>query len=222
MLVIALPPDVAASSFTGRWFAGLPEFMQTADRAGGFPLLRFMRGLGDQADDVVQLLARIDVDDATPGDTSDLLDPDRGDPAWLPFMAALVGAQLAPGLSVEQQRDAVRYAPSGFRAGKKAAVADAARAALTGTRYARVVPQRTESGPGSMWDLLVITRLTETPNVPAVLAAVEAQRVKPAGTVLHHLAYSATTAQVEAAYPTAGSYTGKTTAQIEEAGLGVS
>ena len=225
MLVFDLPSELAATPFTVAWFGDLPEFMQTDDRAAGFPLLKFMRLIGDQGDGFASTYRRIDftpVDEGgTPGDASDLVDPDTADPAWLPYSATLVGARLGSGLTVAQQRDAIRYSPAGFRAGQKSAVADAAQSVLTNTRYARVVPNRTESGPGTQWDLLIVTRLTETPDIPAVLAAVIAQRVKPAGVILHHLAYSATVGQVMTAHTTVGAYAGQTIGQVMETGAGL-
>jgi hypothetical protein len=156
------------------------------------------------------------------GATSALVTPELADDAWLPWLAQLVGVRLNVGLDRQARVDSIRYASAGWRGGTKAAVADAARSALTGTKFVAVYDHSTEAGigAGGPWDVLLITRLTETPDVSAVLAAVVAKKAKPAGVMLHHVAYNATWAQIVAAYPTwaalaaAGSW-----AVIEEAGL---
>jgi hypothetical protein len=156
------------------------------------------------------------------GETSELVTPETADDEWLPWLAQLVGVDLNPALTREAKVDAIRFASAGWQGGTKAAVAAAAKSVLTGTRYVQVFDHSTEAGVGTggEWDVLLVTRQTETPDVGAVLDAVVAQKAKPAGVVLHHLAYNATWADVEAAYPTwadwvaAGSW-----ARLEEAGL---
>lgn len=136
---------------------------------------------------------------------SALGDPMQAEPDWLPWMAQLVGARLDPAASVEEQRDTIRYATSGWRGGTRQAIADAARTALTGSRYARVEPHsKAPSGSleaGSVWDITIVTRASETPDPGAVLDAVLRKGVKPAGAVLWHAMYEATWAQIEAAFP---------------------
>lgn len=156
---------------------------------------------------------------------SALGDPMAADASWLPWMAQLVGAVLDPKASTAEQRDTIRYATSGWRAGTRGAIADAAKTALTGSQYARVVPHFTPTlqgglEPARVWDITIVTRLSETPDPDAVLGAVLRKGVKPAGVVLWHSAYEATWDQIEAVYPTwadweaAGSWD-----VIQEAGL---
>ena len=59
---------------------------------------------------------------------SALGDPDQAQPAWLPWLAQIVGARLDPGASVAEQRDTVRYTTSGWRAGTRGAIAEIGRA----------------------------------------------------------------------------------------------
>lgn len=158
---------------------------------------------------------------STGDDTSDLVDPWAADPAWLPWLARLVGVNLVASLTVPEQRDAVAYATSGFRAGTKEAIAAAARSALTGTKHVEVYDHSISApGNGGPWDILLVTRGTETPNVNTVLRAVTTKNAKPAGVVLHHRAYDTAWDTVEANYPTwqaveaAGSWNA-----IQEAGL---
>lgn len=155
---------------------------------------------------------------------STLGDPMTADAAWLPWMAQLVGAVLDPAASEAEKRGTIRYATSGWRAGTRGAIADAAKSALTGNRYARVVPHTKPSGagglePGSIWDITIVTRVSETPDPDAVLGAVLRTGVKPAGVRLHHAVYEATWDQVEAVYPTWLELEGVTFDQQSEAGL---
>lgn len=188
-----------------QWYAELPEHYRVADAAQlgpDFPLLRFMSLIGDQLGDAVDLVDRIQYlppdEGGAPGDTSDLVDPTTADPEWLPWLGRLVGVLLPPALTVAERRDAVAFASSGWRAGTKEAIADAARSALTGTRYVRI----NDHYGGDQWRIEVRTRSTETPSVPAVLAAIEAKDAKPAGVELVPTMYATTWAQLEALRPT--------------------
>jgi Phage tail protein (Tail_P2_I) len=137
--------------------------------------------------------------------SSALADPDQADVAWLPWLAQLVGSTLDPSASEQEKRDTIRYATSGWRGGTRSAIADAAKTALTGSKYARIVPHMIPvSGslnPGTIWDITIVTRTAETPDPGAVLDAVLRKGVKPAGVVLHHAAYGASWDQIEAAFP---------------------
>jgi hypothetical protein len=207
-------PDVAG--LTDRMYDQLPATYRDHDEPLGYPLLRWLSLLLDEADSTTTLLARWDP--AT--GPSHLTDPDLADVDWLPWLAQLVGAYLEPGLGETAMRDAVRDAVAGFQVGTKAAVANAARSALTGTRYVKVHAHSvTAPSDGGQWDVLLITRDSETPDVAAVLDAVVAKRAKPAGVVLHHRAYTATWAAVQTDFPTWADWNGKTWGQIQEAGL---
>lgn len=155
---------------------------------------------------------------------SELGDPLAADAAWLPWMAQLVGVHLDPSATEAERRDTIRFTTSGYRAGTRQAIADAAGSALTGSKYAAVFVHTTVvSGnlvAGTTWDITIVTRSSETPDPGVVLGAVVRKGVKPAGAVLHHKAYNSTWAQIAALYPTwadwhaAGSW-----AKIQEAGL---
>lgn len=154
---------------------------------------------------------------------SALGDPVQAEPGWLPWLAQLVGANLDPNATVAEQRDTIRYATSGFRAGTRGAIADAARSALSGTRYVVVLPHKKVSGgtivDGTAWEITIVTRTSETPSPGAVLGAVLRKGVKPAGAVLYHQVYEASWATATAAYPTWATWNNQTWATIEEAGL---
>jgi hypothetical protein len=186
----------AVTALTDRLYAQLPAMYRDADEPLDFPLLRFLSLLGDLAGEVDVLHDRVSADE--PGGRSELADPAVADLAWLPWMAQMVGVRLPPNLTGQAARDAVAFASSGYRGGTKAAVADAARSALIGARYVKIHDHSiTEPGNGGEWDVLLVTRVSDTPDVQAVLDAVVSKRAKPAGVVLHHRAYSATYAQVQ-------------------------
>jgi hypothetical protein len=154
---------------------------------------------------------------------SELGDPQLANEAWLPWLASLVGARLDPAATLAERRDTIQFATSGWRAGTRAAIADAARSALDGSRYATVmVHTRVTAGAlvaGSMWDITVVTRASETPDPAAVLGAVERKGVRPAGAVLWTHTFAAGWDTVEALYPTWADWELATWTQIEEAGL---
>lgn len=220
-------PIVTAS--TERIYRRLPQYLRDADAremsGGGYPLLRYIALVGDELGKIEALVDRLDyvspAEGGAPGDTSALVDPQTADLAWLPWLGRLVGVNVDKGLTVQEQREAVEFATSGFRAGTKQAMADAAKTALNGTRYAKVYDHsKVNPGDGTVWDVLVVTRATETPDVGAVLGTIIRKNTKPAGAVLHHRAYEASWGNVETAYPTwdaieaAGSWD-----RIQEAGL---
>jgi hypothetical protein len=155
---------------------------------------------------------------------STLADPLTARAQWLPWLAQLVGAVLDPAASEAEKRDTIRYATSGWRAGTRGAISDAAKSALTGGKYARVVPHWIPSGlggisPGTIWDTTIVTRVSETPDPEAVLGAILRSGVKPAGVRLHHAVYEATWDQIQAVYPTWEDWEALTWDQQAEAGL---
>lgn len=204
-------PTVGA--LTRRLYDRLPEFYAAADEDHDHALLRYTSLTADQASEIEALRLRIA--------DGDLLSGANAEVAWLRWLAQLVGVRLDASLAENALRDSVTYASSGWRAGTKAGIADAARTALTGTKHTEVYDHSVSTpGDGGTWDVLLVTATTETPDVNAVLAAVVAKRAKPAGVVLHHRAYSVSWDTLEVAYPTwndtqaVGSWTA-----LEETGL---
>lgn len=150
-------------------------------------------------------------------------DPQNAPSDWLPWMAQLVGAYLDPAASLAERRDTISFATSGYRAGTRQAIADAARSALTGSRFVQVLPHTAVdvSGtvPGGPWDVTIVTRGSETPDPNAVLGAVVRKGVKPAGVQLWTHTFEASWAAVEASFPTWLDWNNATWQQIQEAGL---
>lgn len=235
-----------SSILVDRLYQRLPETYRVMDaRDGTWSFKRYLYAALRQAGEVDDMIDLIDgerpVGPATPEPWG--LQPDElenwraarrsrdsllGDPAnapaaWLPWMAQLVGAKLDPAATEDEQRDTILFATSGYRAGTRGAIADAARSALTGTRNVQILPRKKPSGgvliDGSPWDITIVTKTTETPDVNAVLGAVLRKGTKPAGAVLWHYAFEATWNDVEAAYPTWADRDAQTWQQIEETGL---
>lgn len=215
---------------TNALFARLPDYIRRADdRSGNNNFLkRYLSTIIDQFGEVMALFDRIDYvapsDGGEPFDSSDLTDPTRADVSWLPWLAQLVGVRLDTTLDVEAQRDAVLYASSGWQAGTKGSVAAAAKSVLTGSKFVLVYDHSTESGigAGGEWDLLVVTRAIETPDPDLVLSTIIAKRAKPAGVLMHYLAYSASWLAIETIRHTwAGVEASPTWADIEQTGLAI-
>jgi hypothetical protein len=201
----------------------MPGYMRAGDEAQlERPLLNYLTAIGVQLHRTAVLNARLNryEGDPRPDHPSDLMDAEAADAEWLPHLAQYVGARVEQLEDLQARRDAIQFAPAGFRRCTIDAIAGAARSALTGTRFVQVYPHSITSPGDSDWrHMLLVTRTSETPDPAAVLAAVAAQRATPSGVQLHHRAYAATWAQVNAAYPTVGSMRGNTIVQIAETGL---
>lgn len=181
---------------TERLYLRLPEYIRLSDARNDYLLKRWVSCTVDAQGDIDLLMNRINYttvpDGGLPGEKSDLVDPYTADAAWLPWLAQLVGINLPLRLTEMERRDAIFFATSGYKVGTKRAVADAAKSELTGTRYARVYDHSiTTPGDGGMWDVLIVTRGTETPSGAAVVDAVLKKRAKPAGVLLRHRSYTA-------------------------------
>jgi hypothetical protein len=174
------------TSTTQHRFDLLPELYREADRVepsgGGWPLLRFLALLGDQAGDIEVLLDRFAYvpleDGGAPGDTSDLVDPTTADAAWLAWLAQQIG--IDPGdRTVAELRAAIANASTGWRAGSQAAVRSEVQTQLTGTKTVAIWDHY-----GGPWTVAIGTRTDETADAAAVLVA--AGRTKPAGVGFVH------------------------------------
>lgn len=192
-------PDV--HPHTRRLYDALPEFYRDADatQAGaGYPLLRFVSLILDQAGAVEDLIDRLDPD---LGGGSDLVDPATADVEWLPWLGQLVGVvDLPPNLTEAEQRNAIAGAVGGWRAGTRAGLEAAAKTALTDPDgYVSVRPH-------AGGDPFVIGVSVDPSSAPAdlgdVIAAIEAARARPAGIALVIDLYAATWDTLEARYLT--------------------
>ncbi len=205
------------SAAVERMYSRLPLAYAKADATaeGDWPLLRFLSLVGDQLGEVEVLFDRINFLDPASGgavgDTSDLTDPLVADEAWLPWLAQLVGAHLGDTGTITAKRDAVLFAPTGWLAGTKTALADAVRSVLTGSKYVGLFTHVA----GDPWKVEIRTRAAESPGPAAVAAAIAAKRAKPAGVELTFTDYSATWDMLEASYPTSDAWDAKTWDQLE-------
>jgi hypothetical protein len=170
-------PDV--SDFTDRLYAALPEFMRDSDEAeasgGGFPLLRYLSLLGDQAGQVETIADR--------AEAGELVDPVKADDSWLPWLGQLVGVRLDPASAAAVWRDAITDGASGWQSGTRAAIANSARRVLSGSQYIDV---RSHAGKpstgGDPWTILLVVREDEAPlPLSRVAQAVIDAGAKPAG-----------------------------------------
>jgi len=145
------------------------------DETNSWALLRFSEALAGKFLQPVEDLVRDT--DAGPG-WSVILDLDRAPADKLAWLAQFIGVRLAPNLTDLNQRARIRGA-DGFHRGKISALVSAAQQHLTGAKTVQV-----RERDGSAHRITVITYTAQTPNAPAVLAALLEQ--KPGGLILTH------------------------------------
>lgn len=189
-------PDV--DTFTRRLYDRLPEEYRDADEAlgdngGGYPLLRYLSGMGGRAGELEAIL------DTAPT----LVDPELAAPAWLPWLAQLVGVIPTPGVAVAEQRVAIAGALGLSPAGSRETLAAVARRVLTPGTYVAIIPNL----DGNPWRIGVVVADTgPDPDLDAILAAITDARAKPTGYELIASIYSASWDTLEAHYPTSDAW----------------
>lgn len=230
------------SSVAQRLWERLPRVYRILDERQDWAFKRYLAGVTAPLGDLDTLVDRITgsrpVGPATPVPVdmepdelarwrdarryvnSALTDPDLANTEWLPYIAQLLGAYLDPLSSEVERRDIIRGATSGYRGGTRAALADAARSALTGSRYVLVqTATRTDGGAATMWDISLRTRASETPNAELVVPTVLRKGAKPAGVRLWHATFGTPWDRIEALFPTWDDWEARTWDTIEEAGV---
>lgn len=224
-----------------RMYQRLPRIYKILDAQNGWAFKRYLAGatsFAGELDDMIESLRGsrtvgpirttpwdLDAEDAARWSearrdvNSALTDPDLARPEWLPYIAQMVGARLDPQASLAERRDTIRFATSGYRAGTTAAIADAARSALTGSRYVLVQPfTRPDAVAATVWDVTLRTRTSETPSQQAVLDTVIRKGAKPAGVRLWVGSFGTSWDRVEATFPTWTEWEAHTWDEIEESG----
>lgn len=210
------------SDATELFYDKLPGIYRHEDALNGWTLKCWISGIMDSFQDVDDLIERIKY---TPLDdgmeeadlSSDLVDPDTADSAWLPWLAQLVGVQFTYATVDADKRMRIAGAISGTQAGTMASIIQAAQSVLTGTKTVYVYPKSNSVGgvgAGTQWEVLIKTLAAET--VSDVLVAINQAGVKPAGIKLYYTALSATWAGVESTYPTWADWDAHTWADIEQ------
>lgn len=171
--------DIDVHLTTRRLRDALGDALTRGDDEADAPLLLWLDG-------AAHLLGRID-DLARDTDERTgwvwLLHPDDTPREWLAWLGQLVGVRLLDGLDETSQRLRVRET-AGQKRGTVAAIRGAARQHLTGTRLVRIDERRRPDGTADAYHLIVTTYTAETPDPPAVAAALQAE--KPGGLILHY------------------------------------
>jgi hypothetical protein len=122
----------------------------------GYPLLRWLSCLVDQAGDIEEIVNRL-----TSPTTSALTDPQTADVAWLPWLAQMVGVNLPNPVDPGKAQTAIYGALTGAQRGSKPSIAAAVARALTGSQTVTV----TDHYQGATWKIQVDTLVSETPTV---------------------------------------------------------
>ena len=167
------------SESTELYYSRLPEHFRRMDALNNWALKKYISLCGEELQTIYDLIQRIDYDPVDsggdPNDTSELANPLLADPEWLPWLGQLFGVHLNAG--IESNRQYVVEGVSGFKAGTAEAIAAAAKPVLVGDKYAAVYRRSnsTAIGAGGPWDLLLVTRATETlinliPEIAATIA----------------------------------------------------
>ena len=230
------------STTAQRMWERLPRAYRILDERNGYQFKRYLAGVVAPLGEIDELIERItgsrplgparpEPVDMEPDElarwrdtrryvNSALTDPDLADVRWLPYLAQLLGAYLDPTAGEVERRDTLRGATTGYRGGTAAALADAARSALTGSRYVLVQrATRTDGGPATMWDVSLRTRASETPAPELVIATVLRKGAKPAGVRLWHATFGTAWDVLEARFPTWTDWESRTWDTLEESAV---
>lgn len=171
-------PEVAAAA--EELYEALEPAFTDGDEDRGWPTLLLCAALTSGVPD--QLHGYLtDNDDGTLG-WAILLDPDNAPAEVLPYLAQFVGVVLAPEMTVEQQRAAIK-APEGFGRGRPLAIEAVARRRLTGSQTV-LHDERYED---EAWRMRIRTLASETPDPAATEADIRREQ-KPIGIVLTYAA----------------------------------
>lgn len=157
------------------------------------------------------------------GATSDLVDPRTANTEWLPWLSQFAGHNINHFSTLEDARQAFSDTESNFAAGTIGAIQNAVAAVLTGSKSVRVFPMTSDPahrGEGTQWDVAIVTRTSESPDISVMAEAVAKRNAKPAGVVFHFHKHQSTWDAVELDNPTWDVWDRKTWIQIEESGLG--
>ena len=175
-----------ATSTLGEALYARLEPVASQDEALGWPLLIYCQALAEMGRQVEELVRP---DDPARDAWDPLLDVDLS-PDWnLPYIAQFVGVRLTPDGTPDQWRAQIKGV-GGFKRGTPAAMIEAVRATLTGTRYVGLIER-----DGDQDHLTVTVRSVEAPNPSATQAAAMSQ--KAAGLILNFIV-SATITYTEA------------------------
>lgn len=140
-------------------------------------------------------------------DTSDLIDGRTADAAWLPWIGQLVGSDLTTSYTDVERRNNVVYAFLGYRAGSRSSLRNSVLEELTGTKYLQVLDHSKVVGvssiePGTEWEVVLVTKPSETPGGADIVGTIERKGAKPAGVKLYHYAHVISWDALEATFPT--------------------
>lgn len=163
-------------------------------------------------------------DDLPLGATSDLVDPRTANSEWLPWIAQFLGQDLLGYPSLDDFRTAAVQNTGLHAVGSIDSIIQALTPVLTGARSVRVFPATKTAdavGKATQWDILVMTRTSESPADSVMLDAIVRRGVKPAGVQIHFASHQSSWDAVELANPTWNVWDKKNWAQIEEASLGL-
>lgn len=148
----------AVTATTEAVYAEVPEHQRTADEPLGWPLLRYLALLGDQAQEIVDLQ-----DELTSGVMGR---PEEVPAGWLPWLAQFVGLDIE-GLTVPEIRQGIAGADS-LQAGSEASLRETIEALLGGEKryildlhaggdpFAIAVYANVDDAGGATWDSLAL------------------------------------------------------------------
>ena len=156
------------------------------------------------------------------GATSDLVDPRTANTEWLPWLSQFAGHNISHFATMEDARATFSDTTSNFAAGTIGAIQSAVGTVLTGSKTVRVFPMTTDltkRGQATQWDISIVTRTSESPDISVMEEAVIKRNAKPAGAVFHFHKHQSTWDAVELDNPTWDVWDTRTWTAIEESGL---
>jgi hypothetical protein len=151
---------------TESWYASLPEHFRAIDPKTEWALKKYLSGAGRTLNDLRVAINEIAYDPSAdpPDNVSTLIDSTTMPSAWIPWLAQIIGIRNIQRLPITRQRAVLQALPASSR-GAFGSWAEAVQQFLAGNKYVRIHNFSEDSGDiggATMWDVLVITKFSET------------------------------------------------------------
>lgn len=180
-IVHAFPYGLSNANTVAQEIYGLIEPLTYADQGLGFPLLKYLDGIGLMWNDIDEIIRdKIEPHGKIRPGYAKVMTVGECPENWLPWLAQFIGVTAPPNMPVLDQE--LIIAASGMNRGTPAAIKAAVAVKLTGAKRVDLF----ERSEGKAYKLTVVTYQGETPNEAEVEQLLKGEEVVPAGIVVDY------------------------------------